>query len=400
MENEHELSYETLTRVYLGSYEHYKGVGAEVEHSKPGFELQGSKMDHMGAKDCCLMGLRKKRCGASCNEGCMPLFIVKKLEKNVKTNKSRRRARIVILEDEDAKEDSSKQGRKIYEIDKDPTTPLVQPEQDMEYDFDVSTTEGFTTSSVPITTAKLEISTTNILVSTAGAVVTTVSASISIVSPPSVSTAEDISGAETLFNEEERQRLERQEEEKYDLEKAVELQKQLDEKEEVVAKVNQAHDIDWSDPVVLRYHAVHNRSFSIAEVRKNIIDVINEILEEDFDSLLDEGSKILYFIKGTPLEDKIFAEFDEFIAMNIKENTEPKINEKIAFEKITFDTDYKIKKTLEPPTDLELKPFHDHLEYAFLEEPSFLPVIISSQLSEQNKDKLIFVLKRHKQTFA
>ncbi|GKB64774.1 hypothetical protein Tco_0920960, partial [Tanacetum coccineum] len=195
---------------------------------------------------------------------------VKKLEKNVKTNKSRRRARIVILEDEDAKEDSSKQGRKIYEIDKDPTTPLVQPEQDMEYDFDVSTTEGFTTSSVPITTAKLEISTTNILVSTAGAVVTTVSASISIVSPPSVSTAEDISGAETLFNEEERQRLERQEEEKYDLEKAVELQKQLDEKEEVVAKVNQAHDIDWSDPVVLRYHAVHNRSFSIAEVRKNM----------------------------------------------------------------------------------------------------------------------------------
>ncbi|GJS49843.1 hypothetical protein Tco_0599964 [Tanacetum coccineum] len=44
MENEHELSYETLTRVYLGSYEHYKGVLAEVEHSKPGFELQGAKM--------------------------------------------------------------------------------------------------------------------------------------------------------------------------------------------------------------------------------------------------------------------------------------------------------------------------------------------------------------------
>ncbi|GJU59144.1 hypothetical protein Tco_1236910 [Tanacetum coccineum] len=48
MENEHELSYETLTRVYLGSYEHYKGVVAEVEHSKPGFELQGSKMVEMG----------------------------------------------------------------------------------------------------------------------------------------------------------------------------------------------------------------------------------------------------------------------------------------------------------------------------------------------------------------
>nr|GEX70053.1 reverse transcriptase domain-containing protein [Tanacetum cinerariifolium] len=110
------------------------------------------------------------------------------------------------------------------------------------------------------------------------------------------------------------------------------------------------------------------------------IDVIGEILEEDFDALLDEGSKILYFIKGTPLEDKIFAEFDEFIAMNIKENTKPKINEEeTPFEKITFDTNYKIKKSLEePPTDLELKPHPDHLEYAFLEEPHLLLVNILS----------------------
>ncbi|GJW24660.1 hypothetical protein Tco_0038471 [Tanacetum coccineum] len=110
------------------------------------------------------------------------------------------------------------------------------------------------------------------------------------------------------------------------------------------------------------------------------IDDIDEILEEDFDALLDEGRKILYFIEGTPLEDKIFAEFDEFIDMNIEENIELKINEEeLTFGKITFDTDYKIKKSLEePPTNLELKPLPDHLEYAFLEEPCFLPVIISS----------------------
>ncbi|GKF90554.1 hypothetical protein Tco_0274255, partial [Tanacetum coccineum] len=50
---------------------------------------------------------------------------VKKLEKKVKTNKGRRRARIVISEDEDAKDDSFKQVRKISEIDKDPTISLV-----------------------------------------------------------------------------------------------------------------------------------------------------------------------------------------------------------------------------------------------------------------------------------
>ncbi|GJZ79665.1 reverse transcriptase domain-containing protein [Tanacetum coccineum] len=39
-------------------------------------------------------------------------------------------------------------------------------------------------------------------------------------------------------------------------------------------------------------------------------------------------------------------------------------------------------------------------EYVFLEEPSFLPVIISSQLSKEKKSKLIYVLKKHKQAFA
>ncbi|GKF08480.1 hypothetical protein Tco_0042704 [Tanacetum coccineum] len=87
------------------------------------------------------------------------------------------------------------------------------------------------------------------------------------------------------------------------------------------------------------------------------IDVIDEILEEDFDALLDE------------------------------ENSESESDTKEPpFEKITFNTNYKIKTSLEePPTDLELKLLPDNLDYAFLEEPSFLPVIISSQLSEETE---------------
>ncbi|GJY85497.1 hypothetical protein Tco_0499523 [Tanacetum coccineum] len=50
------------------------------------------------------------------------------------------------------------------------------------------------------------------------------------------------------------------------------------------------------------------------------IDVIDEILEEDFDALLDEGSKILHSIKGTVLEEEFFFEFDKFIAMSENEN--------------------------------------------------------------------------------
>ncbi|GJW40806.1 hypothetical protein Tco_0066651 [Tanacetum coccineum] len=55
---------------------------------------------------------------------------------------------------------------------------------------------------------------------------------------------------------------------------------------------------------------------------------------------------------------------------------------------------------VEPPTDLELKPLPDNLEYVFLEEPYFLQVIISSKLSAQNKSKLVSVLKKHKEAFA
>ncbi|GJW56597.1 reverse transcriptase domain-containing protein [Tanacetum coccineum] len=51
------------------------------------------------------------------------------------------------------------------------------------------------------------------------------------------------------------------------------------------------------------------------------IDVIDEILEKDFDALLDERSKILHSIEGTLLEEEIFTEFDEFIAMTADENS-------------------------------------------------------------------------------
>ncbi|GKD85016.1 hypothetical protein Tco_1356170, partial [Tanacetum coccineum] len=110
------------------------------------------------------------------------------------------------------------------------------------------------------------------------------------------------------------------------------------------------------------------------------IDVIDEILEEDFDALLDKGSKILYSIEGTVLEEEIFSKLDKFSAMTSDENYDFESDEEeLKFEKITINTDYKIKTSLElPPTDLELKHLFDNLEYVFLEEPSFLPVIISS----------------------
>nr|GEX26509.1 reverse transcriptase domain-containing protein [Tanacetum cinerariifolium]GEX38456.1 reverse transcriptase domain-containing protein [Tanacetum cinerariifolium] len=50
--------------------------------------------------------------------------------------------------------------------------------------------------------------------------------------------------------------------------------------------------------------------------------IIDEILEEDFDALIDEESEILHSIEGTILEEKLFVEFDESMAMTIDENSE------------------------------------------------------------------------------
>ncbi|GKE29286.1 hypothetical protein Tco_1444670 [Tanacetum coccineum] len=53
---------------------------------------------------------------------------VKKLEHTVKSTQARKRIRIVVSDDEEGLEDPSKQGRKITEIDQDPSILLVHDE--------------------------------------------------------------------------------------------------------------------------------------------------------------------------------------------------------------------------------------------------------------------------------
>nr|GEU58559.1 reverse transcriptase domain-containing protein [Tanacetum cinerariifolium] len=149
-----------------------------------------------------------------------------------------------------------------------------------------------------------------------------------------------------------------------------------------------------TERMIFNINFAKKHSYSNDDTRFSI-DVIDEILEEDFDALLDECSKILHYIECTLLEEKIFSEFDEFMAMTVDEKFESKSDtEEPPVEKITSNIDYKIKTSLEePPTDLVLKPLPTNLEYVFMEEPSFLPVIISSKLSIQKKSNLYSSLK-------
>ncbi|GJY41871.1 reverse transcriptase domain-containing protein [Tanacetum coccineum] len=76
-----------------------------------------------------------------------------------------------------------------------------------------------------------------------------------------------------------------------------------------------------TERMTLSFDSAMKHSYSNDDTCFNI-DVIDEILEEDFDALLDEGSKILHSIEGTILEEKLFVELDEFMAMNIEGNYE------------------------------------------------------------------------------
>ncbi|GJW02828.1 hypothetical protein Tco_1561684 [Tanacetum coccineum] len=119
-----------------------------------------------------------------------------------------------------------------------------------------------------------------------------------------------------------------------------------------------------ADLVILEMEEDSKHSYSNDDTCFSI-NVIDEILEEDFDALLNEGIKILHSIKGTLLEKEIFAEFDEFMAMTANENSDSESDiEELPFKKITINTYYKIKTSLEePPTYLKLKHLLDNLEY-------------------------------------
>nr|GEZ68718.1 hypothetical protein [Tanacetum cinerariifolium] len=59
-----------------------------------------------------------------------------------------------------------------------------------------------------------------------------------------------------------------------------------------------------------------------------------------------------------------------------------------------------IKSSVDEPPEVELKDLPPHLEYAFLEGDSKLPVVIAKELGDEEKSTLIKVLKSHKRAIA
>nr|GEV92690.1 reverse transcriptase domain-containing protein [Tanacetum cinerariifolium] len=91
----------------------------------------------------------------------------------------------------------------------------------------------------------------------------------------------------------------------------------------------------------------------------------------------------------------------EFMAIKIEEI--PKQQEEVEdnFEELPLEENLRIKNSIQdPPTDLVMKRLPKHLECAFLEKESLLPVVISALLKNDEKKRLVSVLKKHKEVFA
>ncbi|GKA20630.1 hypothetical protein Tco_0700619, partial [Tanacetum coccineum] len=69
-------------------------------------------------------------------------------------------------------------------------------------------------------------------------------------------------------------------------------------------------------------------------------------------------------------------------------------------KELHFEEIKTIKSSIDDPLELELKDLPSHLENAFLEETDKLPIIITKDLKDDEKDRLVKVLKSHKRAIA
>nr|GEW16680.1 hypothetical protein [Tanacetum cinerariifolium] len=232
---------------------------------------------------------------------------MKKLEHKVKTSQHRKKARVVISDDEEDFEDPSKQGRKIAEIDESLSISLVQDEgtSRIQEVFEIQ----MRTSSVPEILLDQEEPTK--LVEDLGSGEKG-EKEISTVIPDISTTAENLvyirrsaekrmDKGKVIMKEDksvQKKSKKQLEQERLGHEEAIRLQEQF---------------LKKKDKTVLRYHAFQNRSFSKAEVRNNMCTYLKN----------QGGYKQSYF-KGMsyeyirPILERVWDQIHAFVPMDFE----------------------------------------------------------------------------------
>ncbi|GKB00061.1 hypothetical protein Tco_0828054 [Tanacetum coccineum] len=226
---------------------------------------------------------------------------VKKLEQTIKISQVRRRAKVVIFDDEEAEEDPSNQGRSlIKELDMYARISLVPShaaDQGRIDDTHIIKRRRSVENVQTYIRRRREVSTSSSGVSTASRLVSTADISTASELDSIVGVKAKDKGKAIMHESEPPKKIKKRVQVHMSVDE--ELSKKLDEREEVAAKVDQAHDIDWSDPTVLRYHTLQNRPFFVAEVRKKHVSAFipigskikKEVMKRSRFDLQQESSK-------------------------------------------------------------------------------------------------------------
>ncbi|GJZ38224.1 hypothetical protein Tco_0584415, partial [Tanacetum coccineum] len=217
---------------------------------------------------------------------------VKKLEQTIKTSQARRRAKVVISDDEEAEEDPSNQGRSlIEELDLDDGISLVPPHAADQGRFDETQI-----SDQPEEQRRREVSTGSGGVSTTSRLVITAD----------ISTANKLDSIAGVKAKDKGKVIMHELKPPKKINKRVQVQMSVD--KELAKK---------SDPAILRYHTLQNKPFSVAEVRKNMClylknqgsEIEKEVMKRSEFDLQQESSK--------PIKEEIVQQ-DDVIAEQAK----------------------------------------------------------------------------------
>ncbi|GJR93505.1 hypothetical protein Tco_0265679 [Tanacetum coccineum] len=184
---------------------------------------------------------------------------VKKLEARVKIGKARKRAKVVLSEDdEDVEDDSSKKlsNAEVQEKASSETEPFIQEVTPTEVIQDQGSSEK----------GSAEVSTAGVTKGTASEV-------------PVVSTAEEnLSTAGRTPKKKSKKELEQ---ERLSFAEAIRLEEQMneeiarqwdeEERQRAMSEAKSTKKIDWNDPSVIRYHALKMKPKTVAQARRNMI---------------------------------------------------------------------------------------------------------------------------------
>ncbi|GJS80447.1 hypothetical protein Tco_0730328 [Tanacetum coccineum] len=211
--------------------------------------------------------------------------------------KARRQARVVLSDDEDLEDDSSKQGRKLSDaevqekastdtelfIQEVTPTEVIQDQEGSEKASDeVSTAgakKGTASEEVPI------VSTAEVNLSTAGGTVTYTRRSaekrsrqdkgkaIMIESEPKKKSKKELEQERLSYVEAIRLEEQMNEEQRAQIARDEEIARQWDEEERkrAMAEAKSTKKIDWNDPSVIRYHSLKMKPKTVAQARRNMI---------------------------------------------------------------------------------------------------------------------------------